>query len=298
MIRNTKEFPEGTNYDWLPFMTVLCMYNRNIGPDPNDPTVVIPATPQRDPGDAHDRVPPNTPDYGGMRQDRAPPQKPNTGGRDHVWYIPAWSHPRHTDSFVTGPRGDRRLRRTVDPTNTLRPALLPQDALRNPTDYAKRWGIFPGDLGGRSHLSPTLSPSRDPLADYATQRDLLSDVERQHLVNETRNRGLGSSADPNHINPTVLEEYFASNQVSTGKQFADEIAAQLPNTDFEELVQYLRQKRPETLAANRNFIDGVLRDQDWQRFLFQEMSTDEMIRENVHTMSNAETYDLKGPIHP
>ncbi|KAK7748218.1 hypothetical protein SLS62_008769 [Diatrype stigma] len=302
LVKDARKFPKSSNYNWLPLMTALCLYNGEVPADPDDlPRAESYDLPDTTPGHGsewHDRAPVNTPDYGGMRQSRAPPQKPGSSNRDYVWYVPTWTHPRHSDRYVAIIQGQRKLRRTTDPTNLLRPALLPQDALRHPTDYAKRFGIFPGEIGGRSHLSPTLATTRDPLADYTTQLDMLSDVEKEHLINETRNKGLGSATDPNHINPSVMEDYFKSNGIVTGQLLRDGLAGTLPHGNFEQTIEHFRKISPQTVAANSSFIDGVLRDQDWQRFLFQDMTTDELIRENVHTMSNAEPYELKGKLHP
>lgn len=288
LLASSTRIPKIPGWSWVPFLTALGLQGRLIDTDPNDVDL--------------DDDWPTSPDakgeLGSIKSPSPPSGAPPSDNHDFVWYVPLWSHPDYTDRIVQEYDGRNYLRGTSDPATRLRPALRPEDAIKAPTEYAKRFGIHPDELGGRSHFSPTITPTRNPLDDYATQCDMLTDVEKQQVIDETRKRGLGNAADPNHIDPGVLSDFLANNGVLTGFQFQTDIDPMLGVSSLEQLVDNIKQYNPNTAAANRNYLDGALRDQDYQRLFFHELTTDELIKHNIHTMSNLETSNLTGPLHP
>lgn len=70
------------------------------------------------------------------------------GTWDFVEYVPAWSDPDWSSryNFVQGATADDEIARQYAKPGVLqsqRPALRPEDARLNPTEGAKRWGIYP-----------------------------------------------------------------------------------------------------------------------------------------------------------
>ncbi|KAI2605638.1 hypothetical protein GGR54DRAFT_644271 [Hypoxylon sp. NC1633] len=256
---------------------------------------------------------PNTtvPDH---RNDTAPtqppyamPKAPGSGAWDYVWYIPEWSHPNFDgDKFVSYTRPPKHIS-NADPIWRLRPALRPEDALRQPTDWAKRFGIHPDEVGGRSRLSPTLSKTRDPLQDHANQVNMLKDAARARAIEDTREeaRQAGNTLpdDPNYISPTVMARLLTKDGASSGEELAESLRKAILGQDgglrrnLDEIVDTMKQENRAIFIAHRTYLQNALDDQDWQRFLFQGMTSDELVHGNIFTMSNDVLYDLKGPIH-
>lgn len=129
-------------------------------------------------------------------------------------YVPEWTRPGFVDGRELVLPDWRFLHQPVPNAHkSLRPALLPIDAAQDPTDYAMRWGIYPGRADGRSRLEPTTHDSR---IDDGSQRE-----------------------------------------------------------------------------------ETALLDQEWQRFIFKGLTTDEVIQEDAHTMSNVpkNNLDMTQPLH-
>ena len=222
-----------------------------------------------------------------------------------MFYVPSWTHPNHSDSVIVQYDGKRFLRGTADPLPLLRPAMLASDVLRNPTPYATRFGIHPDEIGGRSRLSPSASHTPNPLEDYQTQVALLNDQERNQAIEETRRRGTTTPTEQNpDIALGVLDEMYARAGVLTGPRLKDHIGKSLienwNNDDWsgiDGIVERLKNGDPAVLNANRNFFDRIRREQDWQRMMFHGLTTDELIQNNIHTITSTQTSDLKGPLH-
>ncbi|KAI9163812.1 hypothetical protein HJFPF1_05439 [Paramyrothecium foliicola] len=78
--------------------------------------------------------------------------------KPHYW-MPFWSAPDWNDDETM--YADNGAPITKDPLNRVRPAMREEDEARKPTEYARRFGIFPDRSDGRSRASPTRSGFRD-----------------------------------------------------------------------------------------------------------------------------------------
>ena len=295
-VRNATTLPELENYDWVPFFAALAVHGKKIQ---SLPLEEMPDSVYFD--DFIHR------DSGTLPLGKGPVKDPNSGSWTWVYYAPSWTHPNYSDNITVEYDGTRYLRGTVDPMTKIRPAMLASDALKNPTPYAKRFGIHPDETGGRSHLSPTTSNTRNPLEDYVTQISLLSDQEKSQALAETRRRGLSNPTDQNWIDPVVLREIFARGNIPTGSTLKasianelrrDELAREVKMSSLDEIVDRLQTQHPDTFNANKNFLEGALRDQAWQRYLFGGLTTDELIQNKIHMITGNDFNELDGPLHP
>ncbi|KAI1857434.1 hypothetical protein JX265_011169 [Neoarthrinium moseri] len=284
-------FPS-SNYDFAPFLTALYEENRDLG---------IPAwDDDKDPinmgGKGHDHV----------KGPRRTPRRPGKAESKYMVYVPSWTSPEFDiDRELKLPEWTWRARPRRDATQRLRPALLPQDILRNPTDYAKRWGMHPDRRDGRSRLSPANATSRKLTGILQAQLDQLPLAEKVLLRDETAKRQ-NISIDPDSapaleingraaVDVDVFEDY---KRVKGMPRIADIVQDPVVQTHpFDMVAAGLTHEARE---YSKGLIQMIQDDQDWQRLLFHDMTTDELIRQNVHTMSNAETcdLDLTEPLHP
>lgn len=181
--------------------------------------------------------------------EQPPASNPPTGtGGDGLWnftrYIPEWTAPDWNDESVItiteNGKPTNIFRR--DYTQTTRPALLPRDASRNPTPYARRYGIHPDEPGGRSKASPVRSntrrvalsraqPTSTGLKDYVDQSDLMAEIGR----------------------------------VGSTRKFLAEAAKVSENHPHYEYI-----------SALRRLSDIIEDDMDYQRVMFSDMTTDEV----------------------
>ncbi|ROT41916.1 hypothetical protein SODALDRAFT_3173 [Sodiomyces alkalinus F11] len=153
-----------------------------------------------------------------------------------------------------GKKGEGRPIRHIDILRAIRPAQLAKDAARNPTPFARRFGIHPERTDGRSQLSPT------------------SDVRRQLPLPE------GSNRPPMFVKATAALEQLKALAREHGR-------------DPEELLQELTE--PATFARlGKNdqfmvqFLQGIYDDYDWQSIIFGTLTTDEMMRDGIFTIDN------------
>ncbi|KAJ2903073.1 hypothetical protein MKZ38_010494 [Zalerion maritima] len=136
------------------------------------------------------------------------PEWEELGPRTYVKYIPRFTHPNFNDKNSTslGPTGQPGVQRT--PWNMLlgiRPAILPQDSVKNPTEYARRFGIFPGRMDGRSLMSPVRS--RADLGDILRMNTNQIRDARDCLVGEARDRE--TRGDSSGLGLSDLKSHFA-----------------------------------------------------------------------------------------
>lgn len=225
------------------------------------------------------------------------------GAWDYVWYIPEWSHPDFDPNVITTYNSPPKPRTNRDPINRLRPALLAADLVRNPTEWAMRFGIHPEELGGRSRLSPTVAPSRDPFEDYATQINLLTAAEREEAIEASRSEAMTTGKGPDYIAPSVIEGLLQKSGALTGRQLKDTLQKTVgragpKSINLDEFVDGLNKTRPIVTNSHKNYLDRALHDQDYQRLLFRGMTSDELVNGNILTMSNDVISDLQGEIHP
>jgi hypothetical protein len=271
-----------SNDDWLPFMTALFERQRDLGEKAvrNQEVVPEPAVPR----------PPGAP---------APTGEVLRGAFDYVSYIPPWTDPDyredralHHGDFVYVHRPER------DVLSRLRPALRPEDAPRNPTPYALRWGINPDRKDGRSRLSPTNAVSRKFLPALQAQLADVSVVDKVAMEDETGRRkdipileNLGRPA----IGLQVFEDYKKSKGMPS---LAEIFQAPFFQRDISEL-------KPEDVTAStlqyiQSLQESVEDDRDFQRQFFGGWTTDELIEQKIHTMSDEteSDLDLNRPLHP
>ncbi|KAI2641330.1 hypothetical protein GGS21DRAFT_487683 [Xylaria nigripes] len=231
------------------------------------------------------------------------PQKdPERGSWDYVNYIPAWTDPEYVEDYIMS-RDGRVISNTVrDAVFNLRPALRLDDVIRNPTDYAQRFGIAADRLDGRSRMSPSWSKTRNPFDDFENQVNLLSDEERKVAENMSREiyRQSNRVAVPGQeILPEVMQTLLSQHGLLTNEELVEEVrAAAATGMSLDQMVDILEKRNPQIRKAHQVFLDNALQDQDYQRILLAGSTTDELIQDNVHTMSNDVQIELDNPIHP
>ncbi|KAK8127368.1 hypothetical protein PG984_008476 [Apiospora sp. TS-2023a] len=317
-----KKVPQIPGWDWVPFLSAIFEFDTQVpldddedainfveGEDGGDDsikstTVVnttgptnqptpIPSTlePDQRPskGDAH---------RGKVTNKPPPPKQPGDGSWNYVVYVPDWSDPAWDPTWERIYGTDKkRLRPQSDVFHTLRPALRPEDAVRNPTASARRWGI-PGDrTDGRSRTSPTFSRTRDfgAVVDDILINQVMDDAMRQRCFAETQRLiAQGSTAYRGQgIAPEVVEQYRQAMNIPSQEDIrTGAVKAGMP---FERYIETLPQDVRQLYSG---LIDDVLDDEDYQRILFFDMTSDEMYRNNIFTMSDNEKYNLTPkPLH-
>jgi hypothetical protein len=170
------------------------------------------------------------------------------GDFSFVEFIPPWTHPEWDDNYITvkGKHGPEKKIINNDVNRNRRPALLPRDESKNPTPYARRWGIHGGRTDGRSRLSPSKS--------------------------STRRVGL---PHPQKTDDGRLK-YFV-----TGEDLANEIGVQATNygislTEYLTMVDFVQDGNEPRYAAFLELQAMIQDDEDYQRMMFYDMTTDEV----------------------
>ena len=293
-VENSKSLPKLENHDWIPFLTALALNGRTVDSPPDE----------KRPGDDifQDARPA---DHAFIEDEsKIPVKDPASGSWNWIYYVPPWTHPNYSDRVVAQYDGETHLRETADPLRRLRPAMLASDVLRNPTPYAKRFGIHPDEIGGRSCLSPSISDTRNPLEDYSTQVALLNDTERTHAIKKTHRRGIFNPTEPNYIDPNLLDEMYEQDGIHTGARLKAHLASTLEDdwnkgdwSGMDGIFERLQDLDPAVVNANRNFFDRVRREQDWQRVIFGGLTTDELVQNKIHTVTGTDFSNLNGPLH-
>jgi hypothetical protein len=160
--------------------------------------------------------------HGQRRRTVLPPELKSKlqGPTQFAVYVPPWTDPSWADyPTLKGRVGGKDItfeRRDV--TMLVRPALLPQDAKKNPTEYAKRYGINPDAASeGRSRMSPDRSTSRKASVTTATGAEVT--VTGEDFWNEYEKSGRSMDAlyrtieaadaqDPKHAYYQALKRFF------------------------------------------------------------------------------------------
>ncbi|KAI5861523.1 hypothetical protein GGS23DRAFT_611513 [Durotheca rogersii] len=290
--------PQGlmVDYDWWPFLRAVYESTSTLRlPPPRDESGDAPLLPREH---RHNPVP--------QTQANRVPKGANSGAWDYVWYIPEWSHPDFSPDAVVDYVGRRTFTRTKDPIFKHVPALRAADQVRNPTPWARRFGIHADELGGRSRLSPTMSATRtrDPLLDFQSQLAVLTDEQRAELRQASRQaaRAAGGAdpADPEYVDPRALAEMMARLGYLSPDRFEAMLrnAAVLPEVPLDILFLVAKANWPKEVAAHRNLFARALADQNYQRLYFRNFTSDELVQYGALTMSDDVTCDLQGPLHP
>ncbi|KAI0173215.1 hypothetical protein GGR52DRAFT_571726 [Hypoxylon sp. FL1284] len=296
-------------FDWMPALRAFCEQSRTI--EASDRSFIKPAVSV--PDDIYESQDDFGWDSSGHQIDlrkidrsKLNPRRPGEdGGYDFVWYVPEWSHPEFDPSIRTTYNGLPWFRWGKDALNTQRPALRPQDQLRQPSEWARRFGIHPAEPGGRSRMSPTLSQTRDPFQDYANQINLLNDDERRYAVETSRQVAAGAQQQGgDYIDPRVLEQMMGRARRLTGNELRALLEGELGpdrlgKANLDVLARALNSREPLVYEAHKTFFTNALADQDYQRLILRDMTTDEMVYENALTLSNeGAVCDLQNEIHP
>lgn len=203
-----------------------------------------------------------------------PPKEQLDGDWTYVEYIPAWCDPKWDDEYDISKEQSKRRKRIRGTFERLRPALLPQDALRTPTPYALRWGISLDRGDGRSRLSPTSSTTRQVLVPDAP----------------------GTATGP--------ETYVDINDLTTEAQ-SYEKSGEFTRQHGKPFRQYLEDfcrgndHPPSRFQALLELYNMIEEDQDLQRVLLGDLTTDEMVKTGIHSVDDNLCPDsnLKGQLH-
>ncbi|KAG8169988.1 hypothetical protein KVR01_000733 [Diaporthe batatas] len=167
---------------------------------------------------------------------------------DHVPWMPEWADPEWRENIEYSARGNSFREHFVSSGGPLlRPAILPRDQINNPTEYARRFGIYPKDrpddpdpIFGRSNITPTTpGPGQLPPDPSGTEEVWQSVVFGGPTTRELIDSG---AYDPNYqssgtpisgdlhylfsrdkwLNATVASRIFPSAICNTRWRFGDE----------------------------------------------------------------------------
>ncbi|KAK4215349.1 hypothetical protein QBC37DRAFT_127549 [Rhypophila decipiens] len=199
------------------------------------------------------------------------------GHWDELW-APMWTHPKHRDlrrlklEDFDSQGNPKKIRARLDLPQVLhRPALLPKDAARKPTLYAKRYGMDPDrpkGSRGRSRFSPMISATRRlKVVDPAT-----------------------GDRDPTR----ARVDFFVINDEINAKggfgPFVQKLDTIKP--DDEDYAKYMAIKKFLAISSD---------DVDYQRAIFYDLSTDERIQLKTADPEDPDPppdSNLRGPLHP
>ncbi|RYC59088.1 hypothetical protein CHU98_g7119 [Xylaria longipes] len=302
-IKEASYIPKDGDYDYRPLCRALIENHRSakgVFPDPPSPT------PSNNNNNNNNNKRPGGPKD--VVKGIQPPEEPlglaPEPGKEwtHVRYIPAWMDPDYKEEALVTPAGRRMLNTVRDAVYNLRPALRLGDAIRRPTNYALRFGIAADRLDGRSRMSPTWSRTRDPLEpDFFKQIDQLSEDKRQLALKLSLEKWkeMGRQPPPGlEILPDVMEKLLEQHGLMANVGLAAEIEKDAKDgNSFEEMVNHIKSVNPEAFKAHQGFLESLQDDRDYQRMLLLGLTTDELVQNNIHTMSNDVLIDLDNPIH-
>jgi hypothetical protein len=197
------------------------------------------------------------PDDPRLRRNQPPRRvkKVNNADWEYVVYIPEWTDPDFDESFVLVDNDDgttEKLARYGDHWWRSRPSQLLVDEIRAPTQFARRWGIHPEELGGRSRISPSESETR---------RALLNSIQP---TPSGHNKNYVDMSDLKAAHSAfILQQMGNSSQCSFSDALAEQVQAAGPGV--------------EVAAALQSLLAKVEDDKLWQRYIFNAFSTDDKL---------------------
>ncbi|KAK8080782.1 hypothetical protein PG997_008600 [Apiospora hydei] len=318
-IRNGK-IPLINGWDWQPFLTAVFARNQKMPLDPNKEAINFVEEEEEDSeydiGDGlagpvsnqptqipstlepEDRLPQQAGHRPPVGSQKPPPKQPGDGSWNFVLYIPEWTDPAWDPAWerIYG-TDQKRPRFQRDGMQNLRPALRAEDVLRNPTPYARRWGIPSDRTDGRSRTSPTFSRTRDFGAGVSDA------IVTKAMDDATRAlpRGDAQAHRPGHdAVPRRRHRARDCRGVPAVRPDPEPGGHPLGRRPGGPTVRALhRDASPAVRDLYQGLIDDVLEDEDYQRYMFYDMTSDEMYRNNIYTMSDNEKYTLSEiELHP
>lgn len=239
--------------------------------------------------------------HSGLAPPRNLPPGQAGGSWDYLLYVPAWSDREFPSDLrpVYGKQPQKYER--LPPWNLLtrlRPALRADDAVRNPTPHAMRWGIFPGRQDGRSRMSPPYSDSRGyNMGINDSYLRTLENTGRTMLLQETRARmQLGTTTYRGEgVAPELLDEARRRSNVPGHE---DLIQGTVRSDGVFALSVRNHLPAGFDVEPYNSMISDILEDEDYQRLVMGDFTTDELIRHGVHDMSSSGRYSLTHePLH-
>lgn len=183
------------------------------------------------------------------------PQRVAWGGsRKYVRYVPAWTDPDWKDNGPERENSEWKIRNGF--MDRVRPAMLASDMFKNPTEYAKRFGIFPGNTDGRSRMSPTRATSRkvEINGETHTGKEVFEQLE-----------GLANRSGKH------VEDYLAEEKLDLKK---------MSESDQKFMQTY----------------EGLLIDEFWQAMVLGNMTMSEVLADEYFSMKDVPQSELSGPL--
>lgn len=219
------------------------------------------------------------------------------GSWNYLLYVPAWTDPNLASNLKPVYARQPLRYQNLPPRNllkTMRPALRADDAALKPTAYALRWGIYPGRSDGRSRMTPPYVGTADynkgineyvlGTADEPMLNALRQETQARIKAGTTTYRGNGAA-------PEVVDEARRAHNVP-GKEglLQHAINSDLP---FSRFVRNLPAGfNPEPY---REMINDVLGDENYQRLLLGDYTTDELIRGGAYGLPGDLDQSLMNP---
>ncbi|KAF2966579.1 hypothetical protein GQX73_g7013 [Xylaria multiplex] len=308
-IMSAPYIPKEIGYNWYPICRALIQNHRDTTeisqpPPPPSPPEYIQSSQRADttPGrDDEESDEPSDIHYIKIPADKVPNKDPEGGSWDHVVYIPEWTDPDYNENFMRTPGGRWRDNTIRESVYNVRPALRLEDTIRNPTDYALRFGIAEGRLDGRSRMSPTWARTRDPMDDFVGQVARLNDSERAQAIELSRRILATRNETPipgQEIIPEAMEMMLRDSGLLANAQLKEEVDhAASTGMSLDQMVDDLERRNPRIREAHRVFLQNAQDDQNYQRAAMLGMTTDEAIQWGAYKMSNDVVMDLDNPIH-
>lgn len=211
------------------------------------------------------------------------------GSWNYLLYAPAWTDPNLASNLkpVYGRQPGLQYE-NLPPRNLLervRPALRADDAALNPTACALRFGIYPGRDDGRSRMTPPYLGTTDynkginecllRTRDEPALASLRQETQAQIEAGTTTYRGDG-------VAPEVIDEARRAHNIP-----GQEDLFQHAMDSDEPFSRFVRNMPagfdPEPF---KDMINSALGDENYQRLLLADYTTDELLRGGVYSMTD------------
>ncbi|KAI1326218.1 hypothetical protein F5Y16DRAFT_400585 [Xylariaceae sp. FL0255] len=229
-----------------------------------------------------------------------PTKDPKLGSWDFVRYCPSWMDPAYNEDLEV--KGNSAYHNTVrDSFYNLRPAMRFEDTVRNPTPFARRFGIAADRTDGRSRMSPTWSNTRDPFIDFENQVNMLTDAQKQEATELTARIYATEGRVPaagRTILEDIMQELLRRHGLLTNAELIDSLhAAAQRGWNLDQMIAELGQSSQNVRVAHQLFLESVQQDQEYQRVIANDLTTDDMMMNDVLTLSDDVTIDLDNQLH-